>query len=126
MKKVFSEAQSILTEKLAKMEFVGESGGGMVKVTVVHSASEYFLVKRVEIDERLVKVGEPVLISDLVVSATNKAILRFNDKLWEIADEFTRQLEKENSPGSDMLKDIIGGNKNSPGWGKGSGSGGVN
>lgn len=56
-------------EELARVEVVGQSGGGLVKVTVTCR----FEVRRVHIDESLLKDDREVL-EDLVAAAMNDAL----------------------------------------------------
>ena len=58
-------------EELAKMEVTGESGAGMVKVTMTGSHS----VRRVEIDESLME-DDKEMVEDLVAAAFNDAVRR--------------------------------------------------
>jgi DNA-binding YbaB/EbfC family protein len=61
-------------EDLAKMEVVGESGAGLVKVTMLGSHS----VKRVDIDESLLEDDKDML-EDLVAAAINDAVRRVEE-----------------------------------------------
>jgi DNA-binding YbaB/EbfC family protein len=61
-------------EDLAKMEVVGESGAGLVKVTMLGSHS----VKRVDIDESLMEDDKDML-EDLVAAAINDAVRRVEE-----------------------------------------------
>jgi DNA-binding YbaB/EbfC family protein len=58
-------------EELAKAEIVGESGGGMVKITM-NGRHE---VRRVEIDDSLVG-DDKEMLEDLVAAACNDAVHR--------------------------------------------------
>ncbi|WP_440874252.1 YbaB/EbfC family nucleoid-associated protein [Thalassotalea sp. PLHSN55] len=62
-------------EELAQMEVVGESGAGMVKVTMTGSHS----VRRVDIDESLME-DEKEMIEDLVAAAFNDAVRRVEEQ----------------------------------------------
>lgn len=62
-------------EELAKAEFVGESGGGLVKVTM-NGRHE---VRRVEIDDSLVGDDKDML-EDLVAAACNAAAHRIEEQ----------------------------------------------
>ncbi|WP_286233039.1 YbaB/EbfC family nucleoid-associated protein [Thalassotalea sediminis] len=64
-----------MQEELAKMEVVGESGAGMVKVTMTGSHS----VRRVEIDESLME-DDKEMIEDLVAAAFNDAVRRVEEQ----------------------------------------------
>lgn len=63
-----------MQEDLAKMEVVGESGAGLVKVTMLGSHS----VKRVDIDESLMEDDKDML-EDLVAAAINDAVRRVEE-----------------------------------------------
>ena len=65
MQKKMAEAQ----EKLNSIEVEGVSGGGMVKVT----ASAKGDVKRIVIDDSLMKPEEKEITEDLIVAAINDA-----------------------------------------------------
>ncbi|MDG1752478.1 MAG: YbaB/EbfC family nucleoid-associated protein [Thalassotalea sp.] len=62
-------------EELANMEVTGESGAGMVKVTMTGSHS----VRRVEIDESLME-DDKEMIEDLVAAAFNDAVRRVEEQ----------------------------------------------
>ena len=61
-------------EEIANMEVVGESGAGMVKVTMTGSHS----VRRVEIDESLME-DDKEMVEDLVAAAFNDAVRRVEE-----------------------------------------------
>ena len=65
MQKKMAEAQ----EKLSSIEVEGVSGGGMVKVT----ASAKGDIKRIAIDDSLMKPEEKEITEDLIVAAINDA-----------------------------------------------------
>ena len=58
-------------EELAKMEVTGESGAGLVKVTMTCNHN----VRRVDIDDSLME-DDKEMIEDLVAAATNDAVRR--------------------------------------------------
>ncbi len=62
-------------EELAQMEVVGESGAGMVKVTMTGSHS----VRRVEIDDSLMEDDKDML-EDLISAAFNDAVRRVEEQ----------------------------------------------
>ncbi len=64
-------------EELAKMEVVGESGAGMVKVTMLGSHS----VRRVEIDDSLMgDADDKEMLEDLIAAAVNDAVRRVEEQ----------------------------------------------
>ncbi|MBO7556391.1 MAG: YbaB/EbfC family nucleoid-associated protein [Alphaproteobacteria bacterium] len=65
MQKKMEEAQ----EKLSQTEVVGESGAGMVKITM----SGKSVVKKVEIDKSLIVPEDAEMLEDLIVAACNDA-----------------------------------------------------
>lgn len=62
-------------EELANMEVVGESGAGMVKVTMTGSHS----VRKVELDESLME-DDKDMIEDLLAAAVNDAVRRVEEQ----------------------------------------------
>ena len=62
-------------EELAKMEVTGESGAGLVKVTMAGSHS----VRRVDIDQSLYE-DDKDMIADLVAAAFNDAVRRVEEQ----------------------------------------------
>ena len=62
-------------EELAQMEVTGESGAGMVKVTMTGSHS----VRRVEIDQSLME-DDKEMVEDLVAAAFNDAVRRVEEQ----------------------------------------------
>lgn len=61
-------------EEVAKLEVTGESGGGMVKITMTGRHD----VKRVEIDDSLMDDKE--MLEDLVAAAVNDAVRNVEQK----------------------------------------------
>lgn len=80
-------------EELAKLEVTGESGAGLVKVTMTGSHS----VRRVEIDESLLQ-DDKEMVEDLVAAAFNDAV---------------RRVEEQNK---DKMGDVTGGMQMPPGF----------
>ncbi len=62
-------------EELARAEIVGESGGGLVKVTM-NGRHE---VRRVEIDDSLMG-DDKEMLEDLIAAACNDAVHRIEEK----------------------------------------------
>ena len=65
MQKKMAEAQ----DKLAQTEIVGESGAGMVTVTMNGKS----VVKKVEIDKSLIVPDDAEMLEDLIAAACNDA-----------------------------------------------------
>ncbi|MBT1065642.1 YbaB/EbfC family nucleoid-associated protein [Bowmanella sp. Y26] len=65
-------------DDLAKLEVTGESGAGMVKVTMTCNHS----VRRVDIDESLME-DDKEMIEDLVAAAINDAVRRVQETTKE-------------------------------------------
>ena len=65
-------------EELANIEVIGESGAGMVKVTMTCNHA----VRRVDIDQSLM-ADEKEMIEDLVAAATNDAVRRVQETTKE-------------------------------------------
>ena len=72
-----------MQEELAGIELVGESGGGMVRVTMGGDRS----VRRVELDDSLMQENDKGLIEDLVAAAVNAALQQ--------VEEATQEKQKE-------------------------------
>ncbi|HID36440.1 MAG TPA: YbaB/EbfC family nucleoid-associated protein [Ghiorsea sp.] len=64
--KKMKDGMAQMQEELASLEVVGESGGGLVKVTV----SGNHQVKRIELDDSLL-ADDKVMLEDLIVIAIN-------------------------------------------------------
>lgn len=65
-------------ERLAQEEVAGESGGGMVKVTM----NGKYEVKRIEIDPTLME-DDKEMLEDLVAAAVNAAVQQVGEKMQE-------------------------------------------
>jgi nucleoid-associated protein EbfC len=74
-------------ERLALEEVVGESGGGMVKITM-NGRHE---VKRVEIDPSLMG-DDKEMLEDLIAAAANAAVNRVGEKTRESMEGITAGL----------------------------------
>jgi DNA-binding YbaB/EbfC family protein len=74
-------------ERLAQEEVIGESGGGMVKVTM-NGKHE---VRRVEIDDSLMG-DDKEMLEDLVAAAINDASTRVSQKMQESMSGLTAGL----------------------------------
>ncbi len=74
-------------ERLAQEEVVGESGGGMVKITM-NGRHE---LKRVEIAPSLLG-DDKEMLEDLIVAAANAASARIGEKMKESMESLTAGL----------------------------------
>ncbi len=77
--KEMQENMKNLQEELAKVEVQGESGGGMVKVTMAGDKQ----VKRIAIEDELWAEQDKSLVEDLVAAAVNAATLEAESKAKE-------------------------------------------
>jgi len=75
-------------EKLAQEEVAGESGGGMVKVTM----NGRYEVRRVQIDPSLLE-DDKEMLEDLVAAAVNAAVQRVGEKMKENMSGLTSGLQ---------------------------------
>ena len=66
-------------EELARVEVVGNSGGGMVKVTMTCRHD----VKKVEIDDTLMSEEDKEVLEDLVAAAVNDAVRKIEQETQE-------------------------------------------
>ncbi len=73
-----------MQEDIAKMEVVGESGAGLVKVTMLGSHN----VKRVELDDSLME-DDKDMIEDLLAAAVNDAVRRVEEMNKEQMSKMT-------------------------------------
>ena len=73
--KKMQQGMEKMKEELAALEVVGESGGGMVKVTIMGDRS----VKAVNIDDAIWAEQDKALIEDLVAAAVNHAIQKVEE-----------------------------------------------
>ncbi|MUL09302.1 YbaB/EbfC family nucleoid-associated protein [Aliivibrio fischeri] len=64
-----------MQEEIANMEVTGESGAGLVKVTITGSHS----VRRVDIDPSLMEEDEKEMLEDLIAAAFNDASRRIEE-----------------------------------------------
>jgi hypothetical protein len=75
MKSLMRQAQEMqnkmkkVEEEIAKTEFEGSGGGGLVKVVVMGSG----IVKKIEIDDSIIKIEEKTVLEDLLIVAINTA-----------------------------------------------------
>lgn len=66
-------------EELSQLEVTGESGGGMVKVTMTGRHE----VRRVQIEPSMAAAGDVEMLEDLVAAACNDAVRKASDAAQE-------------------------------------------
>ena len=86
-------------ENLVNITQTSESGGGMVKVTVNGKK----MVVSIDIDPEIISKDDKVLIQDLIVAATNKAMEDIDPKVKEELQKSTGGM-LPNIPGLDLGK----------------------
>jgi DNA-binding YbaB/EbfC family protein len=94
------EAQAKIKEAQAKLVHLraeGESGAGMVKVTVNGARK----VITIQMDDSLVNQSDKDMLSDLIVAATNKAMEEIDIKIKEEMKSATDGM-MPNIPGMDF------------------------
>ncbi len=94
------EAQAKVKEaqgKLVHLTAEGESGAGMVKVTVNGNRK----LVSIDMDESLLQVSEKEMLSDLIVAATNRAMETIDVKIKEEMKAATEGM-MPNIPGMDF------------------------
>nr|WP_321269341.1 YbaB/EbfC family nucleoid-associated protein [uncultured Tolumonas sp.] len=72
---IMQERMQKMQEEVAKMEVTGESGAGMVKITITGSHN----VRRVSIDPSLMEDDQEML-EDLIAAAFNDAVRRAEEQ----------------------------------------------
>jgi nucleoid-associated protein EbfC len=77
-----------MQDSLGELEIAGQSGGGMVTVTLTGKGQ----MKTVAIDPSLLKPEEADIVEDLVVAAHNDAKSRLDDAIAEKTRELTAGL----------------------------------
>ncbi|TVP47109.1 MAG: YbaB/EbfC family nucleoid-associated protein [Mongoliibacter sp.] len=87
------EAQS----KLVHLKAEGESGAGMVKVTVNGNRK----VVAIQVDDTLINAADKDMMTDLIVAATNKALEEIEVKIKEQMKSATNGM-MPNIPGMDF------------------------
>jgi nucleoid-associated protein EbfC len=78
-----------MQDELAALEIDGQSGGGLVKVTLTGKGD----LKKVRIDPSLVKPGEAEILEDLIVAAHNDARVKVEAEVSKLAQEATGGLQ---------------------------------
>ncbi len=77
-----------LQEEIATMVATGQSGGGLVKVTLTGK----FEMTKLEIDRSLLKEDEAEILEDLVLAAHNDAKVKVETAMQEKTKELTAGL----------------------------------
>lgn len=77
-----------LQEEIAGMEATGQSGGGLVKVTLTGK----FEMKKLDIDRSLLKQDEAEILEDLILAAHNDAKGKVETAMQEKTRELTAGL----------------------------------
>lgn len=77
-----------LQEEIATMEATGQSGGGLVKVTLTGK----FEMKKLDIDRSLFKEDEAEILEDLILAAHNDAKSKVELAMQEKTKELTAGL----------------------------------
>ena len=73
---MMQERMQKMQEEVAKMEVTGESGAGMVKITITGSHN----VRRVTIDPSLLQDDDQEMLEDLIAAAFNDAVRRAEEQ----------------------------------------------
>ncbi|TXH65091.1 YbaB/EbfC family nucleoid-associated protein [Tolumonas lignilytica] len=73
---MMQERMQKMQEEVAKMEVTGESGAGMVKITITGSHN----VRRVAIDPSLLQDDDQEMLEDLIAAAFNDAVRRAEEQ----------------------------------------------
>ncbi|BCH27968.1 YbaB/EbfC family nucleoid-associated protein [Mesorhizobium sp. L-8-3] len=77
-----------LQEEIATMEATGQSGGGLVKLTLTGK----FEMKKLEVDRSLLKEDEAEILEDLILAAHNDAKVKVETAMQEKTRELTAGL----------------------------------
>ena len=74
-----------MQQRMGEIEVEGQSGGGMVKVTVTGRGE----VRKINVDASLVDPDEKEVMEDLIVAATNDARVRSEQMMQEEMSKLT-------------------------------------
>lgn len=74
-----------MQDELGALEIEGQAGGGLVKVTLTGKGD----MKRVQIDQSLMKPDETEIVEDLIVAATQDAKVKVDTSLQAKMQEMT-------------------------------------
>ena len=75
--KAMQDKMQELQKKVENSEVTGESGGGLVKITI----NGKHIAKKVEIDPSLLKESEVDILEDLIVAAMNDATNKVSENM---------------------------------------------
>ena len=75
--KAMQDKMQELQKKVENSEVTGESGGGLVKITI----NGKHIAKKVEIDLSLLKESEVDILEDLIVAAVNDATNKVSENM---------------------------------------------
>lgn len=78
-----------LQEKLQEMEITGQSGGGLVQVTLSGKGE----AKKVKIDPSLIDPNDSEVLEDLILAAINDARAKVDEETQEQMKELTGGME---------------------------------
>ena len=73
---IMQERMQKMQEEVAKMEVTGESGAGLVKITITGNHN----VRRVAIDPSLMQDDDQEMLEDLIAAAFNDAVRRAEEQ----------------------------------------------
>ncbi|MBB6055428.1 YbaB/EbfC family nucleoid-associated protein [Tolumonas osonensis] len=73
---MMQERMQKMQEEVAKMEVTGESGAGLVKITITGNHN----VRRVAIDPSLMQDDDQEMLEDLIAAAFNDAVRRAEEQ----------------------------------------------
>ena len=75
--KAMQDKMQELQKKVENSEVTGESGGGLVKITI----NGKHIAKKIEIDPSLLKESEVDILEDLIVAAMNDATNKVSENM---------------------------------------------
>jgi DNA-binding YbaB/EbfC family protein len=84
-------------ENLVNISTTGESGGGMVKVTVNGKRQ----ITKIEVDHAMFKPEDFEMVNELIIAAANKALEEIENKIQEELKKSTQGI-LPNIPGFDL------------------------
>ncbi|WP_416898382.1 MAG: YbaB/EbfC family nucleoid-associated protein [Minwuia sp.] len=87
--KAMQEKMETMQAELESLEVTGESGAGMVRVTMTAKG----VLQKVKIDPSIVDPADPEMLEDLIVAAHNDAKRRADETMKEKMSEVTGGLD---------------------------------